>query len=326
MTTVLTLIEHPDGTLARTSREALTLARQLADHAGQPLHAAALAPVPDEVVKELGEFGASVVHAIEHPELDADAAAPAIAEALRQLLDELTPSAVLGSASDRGTAVFAHLAARTDLPLAANCTAITPVEAGWEITRIRWGGVLYEDAHLDAPTALATVAPHQVVAAAASMPATVELRVHAPVLDDDLHVTRSVDREELSGGVSLATAPVVFAGGRGMGSAEGFAILEELAGLLGGAVGCSRVATNAGWRAHNDQVGQTGTRVAPDLYIACGISGATQHWVGCMNAKRILSINTDPEAPMVTRADDAVVGDLHDFLPALVAEIKARQG
>ena len=326
MTTVLTLIDHPDGAVARTSRETLTLARQLAEQADQPLHAVALAPVADEVVKELGELGASVVHSIEHPSLDADAAAPAVAEVLRQLMEQLAPSAVLGPASDRGAAVLAHLAARTDLPLAANCTAITPVETGWELTRVRWGGVLYEDAHLDAPTALLTVAPHQVAAAPATMPATVERRVHAPVLDDDLHVTRIVDREELSSGVSLATAPVVFAGGRGMGNADGFAILEELAGLLGGAVGCSRVATNAGWRSHNDQVGQTGTRVAPDLYVACGISGATQHWVGCMHAKRILAINTDPEAPMVTRADDAVVGDVHDFLPALVEEIRTRQG
>lgn len=109
-----------------------------------------------------------------------------------------------------------------------------------------------------------------------------------------------------------------------MGSAENFAILEELADLLGGVVGCSRVATNNGWRPHSDQVGQTGTRIAPDLYIACGISGAVQHWVGCMASKQILAINTDPEAPLVTKADYAVIGDLHEILAAVIAEIKAR--
>jgi electron transfer flavoprotein alpha subunit len=126
--------------------------------------------------------------------------------------------------------------------------------------------------------------------------------------------------------MTLATAPVVVAGGRGVGSAEGYAVLEELAGLLGGVVGCSRVATNNGWRPHSDQVGLTGTRISPDLYIACGISGATQHWVGCMNARSILAVNTDPEAPMVTRATWAVIGDVHTVLPAVVAELRERSG
>ena len=126
-------------------------------------------------------------------------------------------------------------------------------------------------------------------------------------------------------GITLTTAPVIVSGGRGVGSAEGFATLEELASLLGGAVGCSRVVTNNGWRSHRDQVGQTGTRVAPTLYLACGISGAIQHWVGMMAAKNVLAINTDPEAPMVTKADYAVIGDLHEILPAVVAEIRRRK-
>jgi electron transfer flavoprotein alpha subunit len=125
--------------------------------------------------------------------------------------------------------------------------------------------------------------------------------------------------------VTLATARVVVGGGRGVGSAEGFADLEKLAGLLGGVVGCSRVATNNGWRPHSDQVGQTGTRIAPQLYMACGISGAIQHWVGAMGAKHILAINTDRQANMVAKADYAVIGDLHDVLPAIVAEVERRR-
>ena len=132
-------------------------------------------------------------------------------------------------------------------------------------------------------------------------------------------------RVERGSGVTLATARVVVGGGRGVGSAEGFAPLEALASVLNGVVGCSRAVTNNGWRPHTDQVGQTGTRIAPDIYLACGISGAIQHWVGAMAAKVILAINTDREANMVTRADYAVIGDLHQVIPAITAEIERRR-
>jgi electron transfer flavoprotein alpha subunit len=134
------------------------------------------------------------------------------------------------------------------------------------------------------------------------------------------------DRVERVAGVTLATAPVVVSGGRGVGSAEAFGPLEELAGLLGGIVGCSRAVTNNGWRNHTDQVGQTGTRIAPDIYIACGISGAIQHWVGAMASKNILAINTDREANIVTKAGYAVIGDLHKVVPAISEEIRRRRG
>jgi len=126
--------------------------------------------------------------------------------------------------------------------------------------------------------------------------------------------------------VTLATAPVVISGGRGVGSADGFAILEDLATELGGVVGCSRAVTNNGWRPHSDQVGQTGTRIAPEIYVASGISGAIQHWVGAMASKKILAVNTDPEANMVVKADYAVIADLHEVIPAVTAEIKRRRG
>ena len=129
-----------------------------------------------------------------------------------------------------------------------------------------------------------------------------------------------------TGGVSLADAKVVVSWGRGAGSPEGFGIIEELAGLLGGAVGCSRAVTMAGWRPHTDQVGQTGTKIAPDIYIACGISGATQHMAGCKGAKAILAVNTDPEAPILASADYAVIGDLHEVVPAISAELRKAGG
>ena len=128
------------------------------------------------------------------------------------------------------------------------------------------------------------------------------------------------------GSISLTDAKVVVGGGRGVGSAAAFSELEELADLLGGAVGVSRVVTSNGWRPHTQQVGQTGQRIAPDLYIACGISGAIQHIVGCKSAKRILAINTDAESPIMALADYAVIGDLHQVVPAISAEIRRRAG
>jgi electron transfer flavoprotein alpha subunit len=223
--------------------------------------------------------------------------------------------AVVAAGSDRGNELLAHVAARLDQPFAANVTAID----GDVVTRVRWGGSLLEEARLHGSPRILSVAPHTQPAAA---PVPVE-RLAAP--DDGS--PRVVDRvEESGGGVSLRDAKVVVGGGRGVGSAEGFAVIEELAGLLGGAVGCSRVVTSAGWRPHADQVGQTGTKISADLYVACGISGATQHIAGCKGAKRILAINDDPEAPILAHADWAVIGDLHEILPAISAELRRVRG
>src|SRR4029079_17365788 len=172
-----------------------------------------------------------------------------------------------------------------------------------------------------------TVAPHAVAAevANASAPAPTVSRFEPELQPADL-VARVVSRDaKASAGVSLSDAKVVVGGGRGVGSAEGFARLEELAALLGGAVGGSRVVTSLGWRPHADQIGQTGLRIAPDLYIACGISGAIQHIVGCKAAKRILAINTDAESPIMAVATYAVIGDLKTIVPAITAEIEARR-
>ncbi len=223
--------------------------------------------------------------------------------------------AIVGPGSDRGNEVLAHVAARLDQPFAANATAVD----GDRVTRIRWGGSLLEEARLHGSPKLLTVAPHAVAAEAAAAPASV--RTFAPA-DADATV-RVVERiEESSGGVTLRDAKVVVSGGRGVGSTEGFAVIEELASALGGAVGCSRVVTMAGWRPHADQVGQTGTKISADLYVACGISGATQHIAGAKGAKKILAINADPEAPILAAADFAVIGDLHEIVPAITAELR----
>ena len=152
----------------------------------------------------------------------------------------------------------------------------------------------------------------------------IEVHVHKPELAEADLVVRAVESPAGAGGASLATARVVVGGGRGVGGADGFAPLEELADLLGGVVGVSRVVTSEGWRPHKQQVGQTGTKITPELYLACGISGAIQHIAGCAGAKHIIAINTDPGAPILAHADYAIIGDLHQVIPALVEALRAR--
>lgn len=285
---------------------------------GEPVHAAAFEPLDD-----LHKHGAGTLHAISHELLDGYSP-EAYGEALAQLIAELRPIGVIAAGSDRSNELMAQAAARADLPLATNCVSVSPGQT-WELTRLRGGGMLLEDAELTADVKLVTLAPG-VSGPAPDAVDDVDLRNFRPTLSDNVIHTRVVEHATRSEGVTLATAPVVVSGGRGVGSKEGYAVLEELAELLGGAVGCSRVATNNGWRSHSDQVGLTGTKIAPRLYIACGISGATQHWVGCMDAKAILAINTDPAAAMVARATYAVIGDLHEVLPAVIAELRTRAG
>jgi electron transfer flavoprotein alpha subunit len=319
---ILVVVEQENGAPDRLSAEALTLGRRLADATGGPFHAVAWGPGTEALAGALGATGVAVLHAVGDARLS-DYAPEAIGVALAQLIERDRPDAVLGTGSERGAEVMAHAAARTGLALAANCTDVVPGEP-WQITRQRWGGSLLEDARLDGPIRLLTVAPHAFEPAAATAGELAAVEPFEPVLTDrDLRVRITSRVPAEAGKISLADARVVVGGGRGVGSAEGFAQLDELAALLGGAVGVSRVVTSAGWRPHAQQVGQTGTRIAPDLYIACGISGAIQHIVGCRSAKAILAINTDRDAPMVTRATYAVIGDLHAVLTAVIAEVRA---
>jgi len=170
---------------------------------------------------------------------------------------------------------------------------------------------------------LLTAAPHAVQAEEVPAAGGSSVEEFSPALQDkDFRVKVARREERAAGKVSLSEARVVVGGGRGVGSPEGFRPLEELAELLGGVVGCSRVVTSLGWRPHTDQVGQTGVRIAPDLYVACGISGAIQHMVGAKGAKKILVINTDPQAPILAHADYAIIGDVQEVVPALVSAIR----
>ena len=251
---------------------------------------------------------------------DSEAYAPAAwAQTLVELATQRGASAVVAPGTDRGNEVLAHAAAKLDQPMSANCTSVSPGDPA-TVVRMRWGGSLLEEARVHGAPLLLTVAPHAVAAAPVSEVETIAVSGSASEADRLVAVSETIPAP--TGGVSLADADVVVSGGRGVGSAEGFSVIEELSELLGGAVGCSRAVTSAGWRPHSDQVGQTGTKISPEIYIACGISGATQHMAGCKGAKRLLAINPDGEASIFASADYAVIGDLHQVVPAISAEIR----
>ena len=326
---ILVLVEHVEDRPERTSLEALVMARQLAaGGAGGPIEALLVGEGAASAAGWLAPQGVATAHVVSHPSL-IDYAPVAWAEVIVQLMAARGPSVVVASGTDRGNEVMAYVAAKAGLPMAANCLAAETGGPGEPLmlTRQRWAGSLIEEARLTASTALLTVAPHAVADEETDAAGAPTIQAFAPAIADADLRTRVVGRiEPEAGKVSLSDARVVVGGGRGVGSAEGFADLEELADLLGGAVGVSRVVTSAGWRPHAEQVGQTGLRIAPDLYIACGISGAIQHIVGCQAAKVILAINKDPEAPIMQRARYAVIGDLHAVVPAISAEVRRVTG
>ena len=318
---VLAFLEHVGGAPTSLSLELLTMARRLAQQIGVRLEALVIGGSGASASGILSTYGVSVLHVADDERLTAYAPA-AWAHTIVQLVETAHPAVVIGTGSDRGAEVMAHVAARLRLPLAANCTEVIPGDP-FLVTRQRWGGSLLEEARLKGAVKIVTAAPHAVTAEADAKPTEIEVETKRPSLEDkDLRVTVVPQVEADTGKISLAQARVVVGGGRGVGSAEGFQALEELASLLGGAVGCSRAVTSLGWRPHADQVGQTGMRIAPDLYIACGISGAIQHMVGCRAAKHILAINTDKDAPIVAQADYAVIGDVKAVVTAVTSEIR----
>ena len=340
---VLCLAERDGSATAAASVAALGFARAL----GEPVIAVVFGADPPPA-----DLAATRVAAVRHvtaPGLSGYAPV-AWAVALQQLAASSGASAVIAAGTDRGGEVIAHLGALTGLPVAANCVSASAAGPGrWQLVRQRWAGSVLEDAVLEAQLALLTVADGagdtgggtaggevaggevaggEVAAGAAAggMPALPAVSTFTPELTEADLLVSATETAADTAGASLATARVVVGGGRGVGGPEGFAALEELAALLGGVVGVSRVVTSAGWRPHRQQVGQTGTKISPELYLACGISGAIQHMAGCQSARHIIAINTDAGAPIIARAEYAVIGDLHEVIPALVAAIKAGAG
>ena len=317
--TVLVLIEVEGGSASLVSREALTFARGLG--AGD-LHAVVVGTPAAGVVSDCAEAGVVAIHAAQDPALERGYAAAAWAAVVEAAGRAARADLVVAPGTGRGNEVLAHVAARRNLRMAANVVCVESLNP-LVVQRQVVGGAALERATVDSRVRLMTMAGHAVEPVAAPSPGAATVTPLAVTVDPkDLRaqVVRTEVRES-GDATGLTSARVVVGGGRGAGGPEGFGGVEALANRLGGAVGVSRVVTSLGWRPHHEQVGQTGSRIAPDLYIACGISGAIQHWAGCASSKTIIAVNTDPDAPMVTKANYAVIGDMHEVLPAVLDEL-----
>lgn len=315
---IVVVVEVEEGRVALVSREALTFARSMG--LGD-LHAVVVGAASEAVVADCATQGVVAVHEATNPELSSYAAA-AWAAAVEAVGRATRSTTVLAAGTNRGSEILAHVGARRGLAMAANVVATVQSEPLVVERQVVQGNAI-ETMQLTDRIRLLTMAGHAVAPADADAPGTAEVRrFEAPLAPEDLRarVTRVKAREggDTSG---LTAAKVVVGAGRGAGGPEGFAGVDGLAARLGGAVGVSRVVTSLGWRPHHEQIGQTGSRISPDLYIPCGISGAIQHWAGCSSSRKILAINTDPEAPMMTKADYAVVGDMHEIVPAILEEL-----
>jgi electron transfer flavoprotein alpha subunit len=317
---ILVLVERSEGVVRKATLELLTLARRL----GEPT-ALVCGPPDDAALKVLGAYGATRVYAAANPDLDDYLVAPK-ADALVTVVKQASPAAVLVTAGREGTEVAARAAVRLDSGIITGAVDVVPGDGGPVTTQSVCADTWTTQSQVVRGTPIITVRPNAVVPEEAPGEPVVE-SVEVTVGDGSRGAAVVRRSPKVSTGrPDLADASVVVAGGRGMGSAEAFEVLERLADELGGAVAASRAATDLGWYAHDFQIGQTGKTVAPQLYLASGISGAIQHRAGMQGSRTIVAINKDPKAPIFAIADLGVVGDAHDVLPALVSEVRRRKG
>ncbi len=316
MAEILVLVDHVDGAVKKVTLEILTLARSL----GEP-SAVFVGNGADAALSTLAENGAVTVYVADAADLSAHPVAPK-AELLAKLVAEKAPAAVLIPSTAEGKEVAGRLAVLSNSGLITDAVGI---DADLTATQSVFGGSVIVKAKVSQGTPIITVRPNSSPVEAAAAGARVDVSVD---LSDSAKKATTTDRVEETKAArpELTEAAIVVSGGRGVGGAEGFSIIEALADSLGGAVGASRAATDAGWYPHQYQVGQTGKTVSPQLYIANGISGAIQHRAGMQTSKTIVVVNKDPEAPIFELADYGVVGDLFTVVPQLTEEIGKRKG
>jgi electron transfer flavoprotein alpha subunit len=317
MAEVLVLVEHADGDVKKVTFELLTLARSL----GEPA-AVAIGDVSDDVVTSLTAGGADVVYVAVGADYADHVVAPKVS-ALQAALSMSGAAGVLVPATAEGKEIAARLAVRTGSGIITDAVGVS---GDFVAEQSVFGGSTLVHSTVSTGTPIIAVRPNSVAAeASAGAGRRVDLDVAIADADRTTRVTERVAQEK-AGRPELTEAAIVVSGGRGVGSPEGFAVIESLADALGAAVGASRAATDAGWYPHQFQVGQTGKTVSPQLYIANGISGAIQHRAGMQTSKTIMAVNKDPEAPIFDLVDFGVVGDLHTVVPQLTEEVTRRKG
>ncbi len=313
--TVLVIAEQVDGAFRKVTFEALTAARAL----GGEVNALVLGDGIEAAAAELGAYGAAKIMVADDAAL-ADYTVDAYTNVVAEVIGQSNPSVVMIGATTQGKELSARLSARLDAPMASDCIDVKLEGDQVVATRPMYGGKILAEVALSGAPAVVSLRPNTISAEEASADGAVE-KVAANVGE----VRTQVKGKQLeTGKIDLTEAEVVVSGGRGMGG-EDYSSIEALADALGAAVGASRSAVDEGWRSASDQVGQTGKTVSPNLYIACGISGAIQHLAGMSSSKVIVAINKDPEAPIFTKADYGIVGDLFEVVPALTEEIKKNQ-
>jgi electron transfer flavoprotein alpha subunit len=310
--TVLVIAEQVDGVFRKVTFEALTAACKL----GSDVYAAVIGSGITAIAGELAKFGATRTFVIDDDAL-ADYTVDAYTHVVANIIDQVKPNIVLMGATTQGKELAARLSARLDAGLATDCLAIQMNDDRFLATRPLYGGKILADVALNGTPVVVTLRPNVITIEESQTSGTIEKMV-ADVGD----IRAQIKSKQLeSGKIDLTEAEIVVSGGRGMGGAD-YTCIEALAGVLGAAVGASRSAVDEGWRPASDQVGQTGKTVSPNLYIACGISGAIQHLAGMSSSKVIVAINKDPEAPIFSKADYGIIGDLFEVVPVLTEEIK----
>jgi electron transfer flavoprotein alpha subunit len=320
---VFTIAEQRDGEIRKISYELVSEGRRLADSLGQGLTTILLGSNIKDKAATFAHYGADKVLVADDPRLETyttDAYVSVIAE----LVEANGPAILLLGASVQGKDLSARLSARLDVGMAQDCTAFSLEDGNLVAVRPIYAGKAYAKVSFkDSWPQMATARPNVMTMNEPDTSKSAEIIDASFTLDDGILKTKVVDvlRDE-SGKVDLTEADKIVSGGRGMKGPENYNVLEGLAEVIGASVGASRSAVDAGWRPHTDQVGQTGKVVSPNLYIACGISGAIQHLAGMSTSKLIVAINKDPDAPIFQKADYGVVDDLFKVVPALTEELK----